>query len=110
MHDIPDDLKTKYFDIIYEFGLKVESGPHATKKLMIPVAVKDKAGNEFRGTFHGDTVEEVCAAALVKLEEYGWVGHMEQEFRGLKCFAQAIVNTICGPHRRAEIYFAPGST
>lgn len=84
MQNIPKKLKSKYFDIIWEFGLEQAKN----NRLKITVKFKDE-----QETFYGE-FGEVCEKSLTWLEQRGRVGRGELMARGLRNLAQATVNTI----------------
>lgn len=109
--DIPDEIRLKYFDIIYEFGLLTNSGRSPAESpgmpLRIPLEIRDQQGSLRCCTAYGKDVYEVCAIALEFLEKYGWKGHSEKMAEGLMAAARAICNTITDSMRsgRMEIRF-----
>lgn len=76
--NISEDLKVKYFDIIYEFGLMTNTGLSPCESpgqpFRIHCVAKDKDGIRCQTTCYGKDIEQVCAMALEWLEAHNWKG------------------------------------
>lgn len=105
--EIPDDLKVKYFDVIYEFGLLTNTGlsPVESKDhpFRIPLQFKGDDGITSRCTVYGRDLLEACRRALEWLEPRGWKGHSQIMREGLTGFAVRLANTLAQGARAGKI-------
>lgn len=105
--EIPDDLKVKYFDVIYEFGLLTNTGRSPCESpgmpFRIPVEFRGEDGINSKCTCYGATLPEVCQRALEWLEPKGWKGHSQIIREGLTGFAIRLANTLSQGARAGKI-------
>jgi hypothetical protein len=96
--EISEDLKVKYFDIIYEFGLLTNTGHSPSESpgqpFRIPIHHKGPDGITSKCTCYGVDLLEACRRALEWLEPRGWKGHSQIMEEGLTNFAHGVKNML----------------
>ncbi len=97
MAELTPEQKSKYFDVIYEFGLgDAPKSARSEGRFCIPLNYAAPPGMTGLALVYGDSLEEVCEKAIAWLEPRGWVCRSETMRIGLTNFARGVTNMIAG--------------